>query len=598
MSTPNLIALFAFLLFSFLLIISITLNEPKSFREFLHQSKLILFAIIRSLFMFIIKIVGFLLISILVTSIGASVLILANREIAASLIEYLSKINSPSDILTIQIPNLAFLALFTVIIFAAFKLAYSSFPLAIWKYSATSLSRTLKSKNLRVPPSSALDLARRYTNGRKLSLYHRYSFLGHIFPAAKPIEDFLSSKSENILTINGKWGVGKTTTVLIAIDLYKVKYRPIYGRNYYIYESAFKYVNGITEFKKDILNSIREILDSRGFYTRTIFRQIAENIGSKHLGKFHFPQNGTELTSRMIYKLNRRYNLRKEKFSIIIIVDDIDRLLGEDIISTLSMLSILRRLDFVKIILPLDQKIIEKQLVKASVASPKLFLEKYLPEQNQLTIQNNFEIISAIITRELRYKLNDDSVFSEEKVKPIFEVVIFKIFDDTAKEKLTNSGYAGFSDRWLDQHDESKTEKETLDAYSHTISLATKMFEDIAKQNADLKIALPSSSSPNSYSEFLRLIHYDNPNIMDEKPYEKILSPWINDFASIGWGSLSLTTRNVIDFLHKYLPILKEGDELSPSDEPNILFAEAHNRLFPVTFERSDIIAALRQLRP
>lgn len=69
------------------------------------------------------------------------------------------------------------------------------------------------------------------------------------------IKEFLvSDDRNNILSLNGEWGSGKTTALLIAIN------ETDDDNNRYIYEAAFKYTSNLDEFFNDLLSAFSDSL--------------------------------------------------------------------------------------------------------------------------------------------------------------------------------------------------------------------------------------------------------------------------------------------------------------------------------------------------
>ena len=168
---------------------------------------------------------------------------------------------------------------------------------------------------------------------------------GYIDDNIEPIKKFLKSKTENVLIIDSIWGSGKTSCVMIAIDEFEEQNK---GKDEYryIYESAFKYANGLSEFIEDIIDSIKDILMLEGINIERQSSAVVRNL-DKDLAKFLFSYmkggDNIALSSSLIYRINNKYKKKKSAIQIIIILDDTDRLSAEDIVKVLSLLSLLRR---------------------------------------------------------------------------------------------------------------------------------------------------------------------------------------------------------------------------------------------------------------
>ncbi len=264
----------------------------------------------------------------------------------------------------------------------------------------------------------------------------------------EPIREFLMTDvmDRDVLVVSAPWGDGKTSNVLMAVD--SLGYDIQVNRRY-IYASAFRYTNGIREFNRDIIKSLEDVLLEWGIEDRKGFAALLNNLESDmsktviEMLKAVINSKEMLITEELIYGINNSYvkAFKKEKQAsrpqLIIIIDDMDRVLGEDIIRILSLLSVLRRFTFVKIIIPMETKAVIQQLEKMQIYHPEKYLNKYLPEQYAVKLRSQFQIVEEILLRQIRRQAGeyDRGVY---RYRAVLAAVLIKCLVDILEGDMDN----------------------------------------------------------------------------------------------------------------------------------------------------------------
>ena len=371
-----------------------------------------------------------------------------------------------------------------------------------------------------------------------------------------------------VIIIGGAWGVGKTTTLLLAIEKASRA-----GNRRYIYESAFTYANDLTGMENGILDELNDILEERGLYPGHEAKNIAKSLNGNNVSDLlliaGIKQKGN-ITSSSIKKLNDIYNdlSDKKKFEIDIIVDDIDRLPAKDIIEAISFVSLLNRLKFVRLILPLDTEAISEQL-KVSIYKPETYLHKYLPSQNTVEIKSSYAIATQIAEQKMRKlgKRTKNIAFS-----PAWSAVLYKVIDKKVKKEAKKWAR---DYRWTNLYAAPRAESNNL------IAAALK------RQTGELKSTYASTphylkniSDGRNFTTFIT-----QPTMNDEAKtkikdvfsdkYYDLFAGWVPNFASRYWQQFEITMRDITDVLSEL-----KGLSLTGKESDAELFAKTFNHLY------------------
>ena len=386
------------------------------------------------------------------------------------------------------------------------------------------------------------------------------------------IKLFLRQEHDSrVLCLNGKWGSGKTTSLLIAINEYNT------SKNKYIYEAAFKYSGNVDEYLKDILNTLGDVLLSFGITTNSFLDSMVSNFDSsfrKTLGNtFKNWRDFNTLTTELTMKLNVKYRESGCKKKVFIIVDDLDRLQGKDIIRVLSLLSMLRNLTFVRIIVIADLNVIYEALDKCDVVDPSKFVEKYLPSSRSLLIQSGYEMVNTLLGEKILYAQKDGSGL--ENVHPIIAAVFIGLLAEEMIEQTRLMAHYRY--RWLRKANQELPPAPITESLSQLLQapgIMLKGRDDYAwadwnnnlRKFQNIVYALEFEVSPGK-----GMIRINK--MFDEGAYELVYS-WIFPYMEKRWGIFGFTVRDAFNMLGSI-----EYSNL-PTD-PVEQFVYAFNQLFP-----------------
>jgi len=319
---------------------------------------------------------------------------------------------------------------------------YKSCAKKIYIRNAHYIERLLSSNNSGEPACNREELAKRIYGDKRKNPNIPKKINSLIDESISPIKKFLSEGgNDNILMINAKWGAGKTTCLLIAIN------EAGQEDNRYIYESAFKYRVNRGELFGDVLIALRETLSELDIKANnpidSIIRNLDKDINNTLLNVLKKRNEVDVLSSDAVYRINEKYRKRKIANKIFIIIDDLDRLKGEDIVNILSFLSILRRLEFVRIIIPADRAVVCSALKTDGIVEPQLFIEKYLPSQKEVRIKSNYEMAYSVIEKMIRGRKGNKG----KDVHPAIEAIFLKMLANEMKRQTF--GFKNYRHQWL-----------------------------------------------------------------------------------------------------------------------------------------------------
>lgn len=459
-----------------------------------------------------------------------------------------------------------------------------AYPIRDVKY----LVGQLKSSDRRAPATTIEDLTMRIAgSGARKEVVEEVEKC--IERNTNPIEDFLVG-DDKTLVIDGEWGSGKTSSTIIAVSNFYKKHKEDETEYRFVYESAFKYVSGFSEFRRDILHVVQSILSEQNMIAPYIFSELARNISPSAFG-LPFNNSGKEITtSEFIDKLNKRYDSLLSRamrcghlFVITIILDDIDRLQGEEILQTLAFLSVLRRLKFVKIILPVDKCAIVEHLKAIKIHKPENYIKKYLPEQSEVKIESSFDLFKNIFTKKILHDI--DSQLSEDQIRPILEVMCIKIFSDKLRANMEAVNLTTLGN-WHIYGNDLPEELMKNGEYNSQYILSAKNY--IYKNNGG-QLGYHTGVNDEFEALIYKLKYKDkreplengnNPLRVDEELYINCIKNWIYQFSANNWQRVGATMRIVDDIYAEFIKDI-ESNYISHELTPHKIFVRTYNRILP-----------------
>ncbi|MCR4753177.1 MAG: KAP family NTPase [Candidatus Saccharibacteria bacterium] len=398
-----------------------------------------------------------------------------------------------------------------------------------------------------------------------------------------PISQYIdhSSADNNILCINSKWGSGKTTALLIAIN------ESAKASNRYIYESAFKYSGNIGEFINDILKTINDVMIESCIKKSENLSSLIENFdGDPKVNVLNYILNLSNnsndlLSSDIILKINHHYEHSTSETIIFVIIDDLDRLQGEDVVRVLSLLSIIRNLSFVRLIVPADLEVVGKSLHAYGVVDAHRFIEKYLPIGPSIELKSGYKyaekiILDMLVRAQKGWKKNPDGAY------PAFAAILIGMLAKKMRELTINRD--NFRYKWLCSDPHQKTAKLTSPSEELTqllrspIALSSYANRTKSIYGWDEKFA-NSKKYQHIISALTKKTASDKAsiNIQDaftNDDYANVVEPWVFDFVEANWELLGFAIRDVLDELSSvnYSQLPKN---------PAKQFVYVFNQLFP-----------------
>ncbi len=395
---------------------------------------------------------------------------------------------------------------------------------------------------------------------------------GIVMENVSPIIDFLDGgcKYNNTLIVSAPWGAGKTTSTLVALNLRDISGQKIYR---YVYESAFKYTDNTGEFGRDVTAAIFDVLAELNISSTEDFDNLLQNISFEPANFLQsifkvFQQNPAALTTDLVSKINERYfkyieNSKNLPLDLTIVIDDLDRLQGEDAVNVLSLLSIIRRFSFVRIIIPVDPTTVSAQLGEAHIYQPEKFIQKYLPEQSTVELKSTAEIIEIIARQNIK-GLQKKLPEGETGFCAAWAAIIIKLVSNRLNRTPGELGDRTF--QWLNL-DEGGYGRRPIpqDAMSPRLwKILTALSENIDNQvlrktneyGKKYKWLDSSPSDARKVEDFiLKVLCRDSTRAMSdftEDMYYDLIAPWIFSFAKEYWSDIDATLRDVLDIIHAH----------------------------------------------
>lgn len=458
---------------------------------------------------------------------------------------------------------------------------------------------SLQNNSTRLPATTLDELSMRIIGPKSEQELDYYATIQNtLLDNIQPIKDFLkgASREDCILYIDSSWGTGKTTSVLIAIDQFA------HDDNQekqvrYIYESVFKYTNVVRDFQTDLLDAIQNTLYEFDIPKSMNIGDIIENM------ELEFPKSllytiktcahrqKLQLTGDYIQEINQWYTT-KANFDIVVIIDDIDRLQGEEIVQTLSLISILRRLKFMRIIIPADSDAIVHHLSHIGIYQPKTFIQKYIPESSSICLKTSGEVIEPIILQKIN-SLQEKPRANIQIYKPALAAILFKAISDTLNNKAkTWNSYrfewiygsrrdamnAVFKDNGVD----SDSQYILVSALDH-VQEALRTYKRLNQPNLTFPRYTCEVQPTNDARRFENILFSitreddgaHKHKISDQfkrEYYDDFIDSWIFNFAYQNWEILGLTLRTIFDIIQS-----QSLSNLSP--HPNKQFQQVFNKL-------------------
>ncbi len=415
----------------------------------------------------------------------------------------------------------------------------------------------------------------------------------------EPIREFIRAErcEYDVLVVSAPWGDGKTSNVLMAVDDLDSK---VQEKRRYIYCSLFNYTHGLARFHRDILGNLEDVLREWGIEDRRGFAALGNYVGadmSKALaGLVDELVGGNEmvLADGLIKGINDQYvekferRTDKDRSQLVVIIDDLDRMTGEEIRQVLSLLGMLRKLSFVKIIVPMEPKAVAQQLEHLGVYQPQHYVNKFLPEQCAIKLRSKYQMVEEILLRQIRHRSRVRGV-EIGRFRPALAAVLMRYLVDILEHDSEN--WTGFSRiDWGMVAEENPVRMEwgaPSDASNATYTIldAADEMSDAMDAARDGKVRRyipdkPSLDKMQSLEQIFGSIIYSQSGKKSvaerftNDVYNVLVGSWIFDFVGRNWDTFGITLRELKDLLGRC-----NLDNVSMN--PGKQFCDVFNQYFP-----------------
>jgi len=250
-------------------------------------------------------------------------------------------------------------------------------------------------------------------------------FLNKVSDARKAFKQIVLSSEFNscgvVVSINGTWGSGKTSFIQLAKEVFDE-----YNVSVINYDSLF-YGN---------------VSDATAIFIENIFAQIKERFGIELKNGMNIAKNISprlELSNGMPkfnidFKPNRapteilkdeiHSRLKSIDGKIVVIIDDLDRVSGSDVVHFLRIVRVLRELPNFIVILPIDTRALENLLRGSSIENPRKYLQKIIDHRIDINpeVPSAKNLFSQIIRRD-----ENGRVMSVDLIESLWKMTLWAI---------------------------------------------------------------------------------------------------------------------------------------------------------------------------
>ncbi len=452
---------------------------------------------------------------------------------------------------------IAFLITIAVSFYISIKTYKHIFPKIIIRDKQYILS-LFKDRGNKSPQPTRENLIRFIYGKGKINKQTRNTISELIDEGVAPISQYLNKRNDenNILCINSKWGSGKTTALLIAINESEK------SDNRYIYESAFKYSGNVGEFISDILKAINDVMVEVGIKKTKKLNSLINNVDDDpKVNLINFALNTAQnqndlLSSDIILEINHQYQRSNIEAIVYVIIDDLDRLQGADVVRILSLLSILRNLVFIRIIVPADLDVVGLSLEKYGVIDAHRFIEKYLPIRPSIQLRSSYKYAEKI-TLDMLFRAQKGWAEDNDGAYPAFAAILIGMLAKKMRE-LTIS-FKNYRYNWL-----------ALNIYQQPIEVdnADEELKQLLRTPAILSSKANSSeriynwdNRYNNIKKFQNIIYaltregksgnmpFRIKDAFTDNDYINTIDSWLFNYMDTQWELFGFTIRDILDEL-------------------------------------------------
>lgn len=248
------------------------------------------------------------------------------------------------------------------------------------------------------------------------------NFVKQIFDLKVRLESHYGTPTESglVFSIQAPWGMGKTSFVNILLDEIKHSDK-IDSQSLCIFKYDSLYYGNVSEAITIFIDNLfRSIEKTYSIKLHGVGHAIAKNltpqleVGS-FFAKLRISQSRTSDTKSLISE-KIKDKLCKIDGKVIVVIDDIDRLTGEEALFILRMVRVLKGLPNLYILLPIDFKNLVALLAKsADITNPGGYVRKIISDSTRLDSDvKDLEVyFRNNLTKQLNIKEGDESKIAE-----------------------------------------------------------------------------------------------------------------------------------------------------------------------------------------
>lgn len=269
--------------------------------------------------------------------------------------------------------------------------------------------------------------------GYKEDDLHNTAVLSNYYSQLIKVQSFIEGGGKsNLLAVTGRWRSGKTSAVNIALDMAKVNNRDLFMR-----VSCLNYTKSVDSLIKDVVFDISVGVRKKwGVDISKELSAMGDNMSPQSIGPVdhlisYSNVNRQTVSHLILNKINRK--LRNTNGSLYIIIDDVDRLVGDEVRHMLSFMHTLASISIVKQIVCIEWDATIHNLAEAGVYQPESYINKFIDcRANSIHLSSQYEMIEKLALNRIK-DIVQGKVDDEMGLRAVWAVCLLKIFDRLAK---------------------------------------------------------------------------------------------------------------------------------------------------------------------